>query len=382
MPDVLPPVLLLLCVVVRRSGLFHILSFPFNFLLETLFKVARFAIDLIRTEPAATDPLLEVATFVRDFETRFGTQHPSFHAGSYVQALNEAKRDLKFLLLFLHAPTDPDSEQFCRSVLTHSAVVSYIDRNPHLLFWACSCRSYEGYKVSQSLRESSHAPLAALIVQRSDGLMRLVRRLDIRGASVERFVSQVEQGICDNEDYVRAAREERQARIMNQEIRRQQDQDYERSLQADRQKEREKAEERRRREAEEQAKQAAVDAVTRRREEMLKLRRELRTALPDEPDAEAADVVRVVIKLPDGTRLERRFRRSQSIRLLSQFVFAHDSAPLHFQVVSNFPRKALPCPSPLPENRDCLQDDQQAPPSFEAIGMGKNEMLFVHDLEA
>ena len=335
------------------SGLFRVLSFPFNFLLDTIWRIARFAIDLIRTETGAHDPLIEVETFINEFEVRFGSSHPVFHTGSYVQALAQAKRELKFLLIFLHSPADPESEEFCRNVLTHPAVVSYINRNNNLIFWSCSCRSYEGYKVSQALREASHTALIALIVQKEEGLMRLVRRLDVRRISVERFVSQVEQGICENESYIRIAREEREARIMNQEIRRQQDQDYEQSLEVDRRKEREKAEERRKKEEEERVKQEAVDAVVRRKQEMMDLRQRLRDSLPREPDDTGDDeqqVVRVLIKLPDGTRLERRFHRNQSIRQLYQFVYANDAAPLNFQIVSNFPRKVLPCVSPVPEN--------------------------------
>ena len=359
----------------------RVLSFPFNVLLETLFKIFRFAVDLIRADPATHDPILEVESFVREFEEKYGVAHPPFHRGSYVQALNEAKRELKFLLVFLHAHSDPDSELFCSRVLTHSAVVSYVTRHRQLLLWSCGTRSYEGFKVSQSLRESSHAPLLALIVQREDGLMRLVRKFDVRGASVERFVSQVEQGICDNESYVASAREERQARIMNQEIRRQQDQDYEKSLEADRAKEREKQEERRRKESEERAKQEALAAAARRQQQLATLRIQLRDNLPPEPSPEETDVVRILIKLPDGSRLERRFKRTDSIRTLYQFVYSHDAAPTRFQVVSNFPRKELPCVSPTPENPDCFVEGREAA-SFAQVGLGRNETLFVHDLEA
>lgn len=211
--------------------------------------------------------------------------------------------------------------------------------------------------------------------------MRLVRQLDLQRISVERFLSQVEQGICENEQYIRLAREDRQARAMNQEIRRQQDQDYEVSLEADRAKERAKAEERRKKEKEEMRKQLAVDAINKRKKDMMALRQQLKDSLPSEPEADE-QVLRILIKLPDGTRLERRFHRQESIKRLYQFVYAHEAAPTNFQIVSNFPRKVLPCTSPLPENPDCLTDDGREAVTFDEIGLGKNEMLFVHDLEA
>ena len=54
-------------------------------------------------------------------------------------------------------------------------------------------------------------------------------------------------------------------------------------------------------------------------------------------------------------------------------MFVHEAAPDDFQIVTNFPRKVLPC-EPTADNPH--------PPTFTEIGLGKSEMLFVHDNEA
>lgn len=374
------------------TALFRALRFPFSLILDTLIRIARFTLDLIRADPGiGHDPVTEVASYIRDFESRYGPLHPSFHTGSYDQALQQARRELKFLIVYLHTFEDPEADHFVREVLLHEVVIQYINRN--LITWSCSTSSYEGYKVSQGLREPSGRSIIAIIVQKEEGYMRLVRRIEIgstssasgSGISVERFLSIIDQTITQNESYIQSQRQDRAAREMNQEIRRQQDVDYEMSLAADREKEMRKAEEKRKADEEIRIKQEAVAASTRRKEAMMQLRRQLKSALPPEPDPNDPSVLRILIKLPDGSRLERRFSPNDSISLLYQFVYSQDSAPLNFQIVTNFPRKVLPCVSPSPENLDCRVDgssDEDVLLTFEQIGLGKNQLLFVHDLEA
>lgn len=43
--------------------------------------------------------------------------------------------------------------------------------------------------------------------------------------------------------------------------------------------------------------------------------------LKEEPSASASDVIKVVIKLPNGTRLERRFLTTDSMKVMLEFTF-------------------------------------------------------------
>ena len=122
---------------------------------------------------ALTDPTGNVVSFIQEYDAQFGPIHPNFFAGTYNQVLNEAKKDLKFLLVYLHSKDHQETDRFCRRTLADPQVVQYVNSN--MLMWACSVDTLEGYRVSQSLRENTY-PFVAVIVQR-DFRMTVVGRL-------------------------------------------------------------------------------------------------------------------------------------------------------------------------------------------------------------
>merc|ERR1711913_156535 len=111
-----------------------------------------------------------------------------------------------------------------------------------------------------------------------------------------------------------------------------------------------------------------------RKEEIRRQKIELATEIPEEPSATDSESVRILIKLPEGQRLERRFFKHQSLKYLYYYVFCHPDSPDQFDITTNFPRKVLDCKPAEPGDHD--------PPSFEEAGLGKSTMLFVNDLEA
>lgn len=62
-----------------------------------------------------------------------------------------------------------------------------------------------------------------------------------------------------------------------------------------------------------------------------------------------------------------------SLQWLFYYVFCHKDCPDDFQIMTNFPRRTLPCEP---------GDSEHDPPTFEEIGLGKSEFLFVHDNQA
>lgn len=127
-----------------------------------------------------------MVNFIAQFEAKFGTSHPAFFRGSYNDALAEAKRDLKFLLVYLHAESHQDTEAFCGDVLAHPEVISYIARN-NIIFWACCVRAPEGYRVSSALKENTY-PFLGLIGLKENNRMLLVRRFEGK-TNVERLLA-------------------------------------------------------------------------------------------------------------------------------------------------------------------------------------------------
>merc|ERR1712192_178811 len=100
---------------------------------------------------------------------------------------------------------------------------------------------------------------------------------------------------------------------------------------------------------------------------------ELASEIPEEPEASDPMAVRVLIKLPGGQRLERRFLMSHSLKHIYYFVFCHPDSPNEFEIVSNYPKRRLAC-KPTEESPD--------PMSLAEAGFSKSEMLFVNDLES
>uniref|UniRef100_T1JCR2 UBX domain-containing protein n=1 Tax=Strigamia maritima TaxID=126957 RepID=T1JCR2_STRMM len=348
----------------RQLGLvgwtYYFLTFPVRLLYNTFFSLLSFAY--------VTDPVADVMNFITDYETRYGTLHPVFYQGTYSQVLNDAKRELKFLLVYLHSDEHQDTAEFCRSTLRNADLIQFVNINT--LFWACSVRSPEGYRVSQALRENSY-PFLAVIVLR-ENRMTVVARIEGIMKPVE-LLTRLRQVLSENEGSLIAARADRHERNLNQTIRQQQDEAYLESLKADQEKEKRKREEQEKKEKIEQDVRDQQMAAERKREEISRLKVELAYLIPQEPPLNHPDCIRIVIKLPNGTRLERRFLKTCSLKVLYYYVFCHPDSPNQFQVVTNFPRRVLPC-EPSTDNPD--------PPTFAFIGLGPSETLFVHDLEA
>ncbi|CAL51867.1 UBX [Ostreococcus tauri] len=82
-----------------------------------------------------------------------------------------------------------------------------------------------------------------------------------------------------------------------------------------------------------------------------KLASEAADALPDEPSAEAADAVNIAFRLPDGSRVMRRFSSSHNVRTLFSFIDGyeklHDESsrlavePGTYRFIAQHPRRVI-----------------------------------------
>ncbi|ESN98381.1 hypothetical protein HELRODRAFT_192900 [Helobdella robusta] len=118
---------------------------------------------------------------------------------------------------------------------------------------------------------------------------------------------------------------------------------------------------------------------------------------------------KVLLKLPNGMRLERRFDRHESIQHLHDFLFVHESAPDDFEIIRSHPRITLPCRKRLnafiaTTTTTSSEDTAGCPssssgggnggsvgvaggsdlnlidecPTFDELGFGKSELLYVY----
>ena len=278
--------------------------------------------------------------------------------------LNEAKRELKFLLVYLHSEDHQDTEKFCRNTLTNPQVINYI--NEGMLFWGCSVKSPEGYRVSQALRETGY-PFLAVIVLRQNRMV-VVGRLE-GYQQPDRLTTRLTEIVRENEAFIVVARAERHEIDTTRVIRNEQDIIFRDTLKQDQEREKRKKEEgeRKKREADEIKRREKEEQE--KKDRIIQMKMDLVSQVPDEPPANHAESVRVLIKLPDGQRLERRFLRSHTLKHVYNFVFCHPESPDEFDIVTNFPRKVL----------DCKEDGA---PTLAESGFSRSEMLFVNDLDA
>ena len=194
----------------RPSGLFGWMFFlanlPLRLALLSFYHLTGYVWKLVfpDTRHAVTDPTLDVVSFINQYDATYGSNHPRFFVGTYSQVLNEAKKELKFLLVYLHCRDHQDTDRFCRRTLSNQDVIRYVDEN--CLMWACSVDTLEGYRVSQSLRENTY-PFIAVIVQR-DYRMTVVGRID-GFVEAQEFLQRVQAIISDNEAFLVAARADR-----------------------------------------------------------------------------------------------------------------------------------------------------------------------------
>ncbi|XP_027722935.1 FAS-associated factor 2 isoform X1 [Vombatus ursinus] len=360
------------CPLSRTWGLlgwgYYLIMLPFRFTYYTILDIFRFALRFIRPDPRSrvTDPVGDIVSFMHIFEEKYGRTHPVFYQGTYSQALNDAKRELRFLLVYLHGDDHQDSDDFCRNTLCSPDVVSLI--NNRMLFWACSTNKPEGYRVSQALRENTYPFLAMIMLK--DRRMTVVGRLEGL-IQPDDLINQLTFIMDANQTYLVSERLEREERNQTQVLRQQQDEAYLASLRADQEKERKKQEERERKRQKEEEVQQQKMAEERRRRNLQEEKERKSECLPPEPSPDDPESVKIIFKLPNDSRVERRFHFTQSLTVIHDFLFSLKESPEKFQIEANFPRRVLPC---LPS------EEWPNPPTLQEAGLSQTEVLFVQDL--
>lgn len=192
-------------------------------------------------------------------------------------------------------------------------------------------------------------------------------------------------GLGDEDLQRTIAQIERQERNM---IRREQDEAYQQSLKADREKQLKREEELRRKELEEKAERERISRQEQLHNRLITLKSKISNRLRTETSHEQADIVKLVFKLPDGTRVKRNFKKDDKVEYLYWYVFSLNNAPLQFKLTTNFPKRDLPGRPPIPE--DFVEDSTVEPrtvepnceQTLEEVSLTETQIIFVYDLEA
>lgn len=321
------PVSLIYSILSRAFGLFGYL-FPFLPRLIGRIRGTPQASSARRTTGGriALKPKDAALRLIRQLEEEYGATLLPFFENGYAQALDVAKRELKFLLVVLLSPEHDDTSSFIRDTLCSPLVTEYLqDAGNNILVWAGTVQDAEAYQVSTALT-CTKFPFSALIVHTpsvSSTAMSIVAR--ITGpmsprdylSKIQRAVEQYSPGLTQS----RRAREEQNA---NRSIRDQQNEAYERSLAQDRERTRRKREdEARKREEEERIAREAREKGE--YERGLKQWKRWRAKnLAPEPSVDAKDIVRISLRMPDGERVVRKFAPEATVEELYAFVECYD----------------------------------------------------------
>ena len=165
------------------------------------------------------------------------------------------------------------------------------------------------------------------VISRIDGVLpapELVLKLN---QTVQRFSASL-----------RGARFEREERERERQLREEQERDYQESLRADQEKERRVAEE-------QAAKERQIAEERRLEEERLRAEEEARQArerraaqLPAEPAPTDKEITLIVFRLLDGSKIQRRFRESDPVQIMYDFIGTKEIGVRDFNICTNLPK--------------------------------------------
>lgn len=321
----------------RPPLLIALLFFPFSMLWRvgngflslfyTLFPfLARFrptsASSRARARRSQT-PRDTAARFIRLFEEEYGAATGlDFFEGGYAQALEIAKKDLRFLLVVLQSDEHDDTTSFNRDTLTHVDVVHFL-KDQNIVLWAGSVQDSEAYQVATAL-QCTKFPFAALIAltptspSASTQAMSVVSRTTGPTPPAV-LITKLTAAITAHSESLSRLRAQRAVHEADREIRAQQNSAYELSLARDQERARQRKEEAEQIAREEAAVREAVAAAGLVESNKAAWKRWRASTLPEEP-AHGPDTVRVSIRTGDGERIVRRFAGDAEMEQVYAFV--------------------------------------------------------------
>ncbi|KAL6768195.1 hypothetical protein ACKKBF_B38165 [Auxenochlorella protothecoides x Auxenochlorella symbiontica] len=247
----------------------------------------------------------------------------------------------------VHFSSFQDTPRFLSDTLGDPSVTTYISQ--HFLAWAGSVQAREGHALAHSLG-AARFPCTALLA--GSGARTQLLACTEGFCSADELMTTLQAARDRSEHMLWRERALRQERDLSRRLREEQDAEFNSSLEADRKRQadaeaaaaRQAAEEQRKGEEALAARRAESEAAAARAaaEEELRSRREAKcAALPTEPESSAPHVATLRIRLPDGGMHQRRFRESDDLQVVYDFVDSLDSeaVPLRYTLATTFPRR-------------------------------------------
>ncbi|KAH3667027.1 hypothetical protein WICMUC_005374 [Wickerhamomyces mucosus] len=265
-----------------------------------------------RSEPKGRDPSQTARNFISKFNLYYDNDNSKidFFEGGYTSALYIAKRDARFLLVYLHSEEHDDTNTFITETLLNTQFLKVV-KDHNILVWGGNVLESESFQVSNNMNVTKY-PFLGLLSLKSDtqetpqGTTTTAPTLNIalrvQGLiSADKLVTKLASQIERLEPALIAIRSARQEQELSRMIRQQQDEAYEASLRRDR-------------ELSEQRKQEKL--LKENRLKWLKWR-----SIKLKPEVtRKGDFARVAIRLLNGERISRSFDKTSKIEEIYAFV--------------------------------------------------------------
>lgn len=195
----------------ETAGTDSYLSFVIDYVLKTFYDKVVSSVSFYwrsiwsKRQCLIIESVTDVINFISYFELNYGDSHPTFYKGSYNQALNDAKRELLFLVVYLHKRNRSDCSNFCSS-LTNDRIISFMNEG-NILFWACDLDTNEGSRVATALHASNVHPCVSVVLV-IDGTMTQVAQMN-GFVSIQEFLNGLQTIILVNQPNILLERVER-----------------------------------------------------------------------------------------------------------------------------------------------------------------------------
>lgn len=265
------------------------------------------------------------ARFKREFDEEYGENGLPWFDGGHAQALDTAKKDVKFLLMILMSPEHDDTESFIRGTLLSQEVVDFInDPANNIILWGGNVMDSEAYQVSLEYNCTKFpcTVLACLTPKEGSTRMGIIKRV-LGPLPPARYLSSLTSAMDKYKSDLEGVRAERVANDYARNLRAEQDAAYERSLATDRERARQRREAEEAAAAEERRAREEAEAAERLQKNKQQWRRWRARTVSPEPDAGVKDAVRLALNMPDdfgGGRVVRRFSKETTLEELYAFV--------------------------------------------------------------
>lgn len=273
-------------------------------------------------------PRDSAARFRREFEEEYGENNLPWFDGGHAQALDTAKRDVKFLLIVLMSPEHDDTESFTRETLLAAAVVDFInDPANNMILWGGNVLDSEAYQVATEYMCTKYpfSCLVCLTPKEGSTRMGIVKRL-AGPLTADAYLAGLRSAMATYATDLEGVRAERASHEVARTLRTEQDSAYDRSLARDRERRRQRQETEALEAAAAARAREAAEAAERLGENRAQWRRWRAATIAAEPRLED-QALRVALNMPvsrGAGRIIRRFAPTTTFEELYAFIECYD----------------------------------------------------------